>query len=165
MKLALLCFLALGLLSHDVHASVFMPTSRASERRTSGHAMSSLDWTTKGQARARRELRSFARKARSSGGTAMAIPGYGVAEQVFVGGFANFLSIYNIVITGRILLSWFPQAQGIALLQPVYAITDPYLNLFRGIIPPIFGLDLSPCLLYTSPSPRDLSTSRMPSSA
>jgi len=25
--------------------------------------------------------------------------------------------------------------------------------------------DLSPCLLYTSPSPRDLSTSRMPSSA
>lgn len=78
----------------------------------------------------------------------MAIPGYGVAEQVFVGGFANFLSIYNIVITGRILLSWFPQAQGIALLQPVYAITDPYLNLFRGIIPPIFGLDLSPILAF-----------------
>ena len=25
--------------------------------------------------------------------------------------------------------------------------------------------DLKPCLLYTSPSPRDLSTSRMPSSA
>ena len=27
------------------------------------------------------------------------------------------------------------------------------------------GIDLNPCLLYTSPSPRDLSTSRMPSSA
>ena len=27
------------------------------------------------------------------------------------------------------------------------------------------GEDLSTCLLYTSPSPRDLSTSRMPSSA
>ena len=27
------------------------------------------------------------------------------------------------------------------------------------------ALDASPCLLYTSPSPRDLSTSRMPSSA
>lgn len=38
--------------------------------------------------------------------------GYGVAEQVFVGGFANFLSIFNIVITARVLLSWFPQAQG-----------------------------------------------------
>ena len=28
-----------------------------------------------------------------------------------------------------------------------------------------YTLDKSPCLLYTSPSPRDLSTSRMPSSA
>lgn len=79
---------------------------------------------------------------------AMAIPGYGVAEQVFVGGFANFLQLYNLVITARILLSWFPQAQGIGVLQPVFAITDPYLNLFRGIIPPVFGLDLSPLLAF-----------------
>lgn len=35
-----------------------------------------------------------------------------------------------------------------ALLQPVYAITDPYLNLFRGIIPPVFGLDLSPLAAF-----------------
>ena len=58
------------------------------------------------------------------------------------------INIYNLVITARILLSWFPQAQGIGLLQPVFAITDPYLNLFRGIIPPIFGLDLSPLLAF-----------------
>lgn len=77
---------------------------------------------------------------------AMAIPGYGVTEQIFVGGFANFLQIYNFVITARVLLSWFPQAQSIGVLQPVFQITDPYLNLFRGIIPPIFGLDLSPIL-------------------
>lgn len=81
-------------------------------------------------------------------GAAMAIPGYGVAEQVFVGGFANFLSIYNIVITARILLSWFPQTQSIGVLQPVFQITDPYLNAFRGLIPPIFGLDLSPILAF-----------------
>ena len=35
--------------------------------------------------------------------------------------------------------------------------------------PPVYALDEhasnKPCLLYTSPSPRDLSTSRMPSSA
>lgn len=80
----------------------------------------------------------------------MAIPGNGLAEQVVIGGFGNFISIYNTVITGRILLSWFPQAQGIALLQPVFAITDPYLNLFRGIIPPIFGLDLSPILAFVT---------------
>jgi len=36
----------------------------------------------------------------------------------------------------------------VALLQPVYAVTDPYLNLFRGLIPPIFGLDLSPILAF-----------------
>ena len=77
---------------------------------------------------------------------AMAIPGYGVTEQIFVGGFANFLQVYNFVITARVLLSWFPQAQSIGVLQPVFQITDPYLNLFRGIIPPIFGLDLSPIL-------------------
>ena len=29
----------------------------------------------------------------------------------------------------------------------------------------VFGLEWRTCLLYTSPSPRDLSTSRMPSSA
>ena len=29
----------------------------------------------------------------------------------------------------------------------------------------VMGLSVDPCLLYTSPSPRDLSTSRMPSSA
>uniref|UniRef100_A0A7S0B2Z0 YggT family protein n=1 Tax=Minutocellus polymorphus TaxID=265543 RepID=A0A7S0B2Z0_9STRA len=78
----------------------------------------------------------------------MAIPGYGIAEQVFVGGFGNFLQVYNYVITARILLSWFPQAQSIGVLQPVFAITDPYLNLFRGLIPPIFGLDLSPILAF-----------------
>ena len=84
----------------------------------------------------------------SSAPLAMAIPGYGIAEQVFVGGFANFLQIFNYVITARILLSWFPQAQSIGALQPVFAITDPYLNLFRGIIPPVFGLDLSPILAF-----------------
>lgn len=40
---------------------------------------------------------------------AVAIPGNGLPEQIFVGGFGNFLSVYNVVITARILLSWFPQ--------------------------------------------------------
>ena len=88
------------------------------------------------------------RRACSTNAAAMAIPGYGVTEQIFVGGFMNFLSLYNLIITARILLSWFPQAQGIGALQPVYAITDPFLNLFRGIIPPVFGLDLSPILAF-----------------
>ena len=36
--------------------------------------------------------------------------------------------------------------------------------LLRGVLEPVPGLG-NYCLLYTSPSPRDLSTSRMPSSA
>ena len=74
---------------------------------------------------------------------AYAIPGDSMIEGVFVGGTGNFLSIYNVLITARVLLSWFPQAMGVPALRPVFAVTDPYLNLFRGLIPPIMGLDLS----------------------
>ena len=40
--------------------------------------------------------------------------------------------------------------------------TDDYKGMLRNLS---FSLSLYSCLLYTSPSPRDLSTSRMPSSA
>ncbi|MEB3147391.1 MAG: YggT family protein [Sphaerospermopsis sp.] len=45
----------------------------------------------------------------------------------------------------RILLTWFPQVNWYN--QPFAAlsqITDPYLNLFRSIIPPLGGIDFSP---------------------
>jgi YggT family protein len=126
-------------------ASVYIPYSVRS-KTTLSRRCSTL---SAGQQTAAKDLRLALRhRKNASANTAMAIPGYGVTEQVLVGGFSNFLSIYNLVITARILLSWFPQAQGIGLLQPVFAITDPYLNLFRGLIPPIFGLDLSPILAF-----------------
>lgn len=85
---------------------------------------------------------------------AMAIPGSGPAEQILFGGFSNFLSIYNTVITARILLTWFPAISSNAalssVLNPVYAVTDPYLNLFRGLLPPVFGLDFSPMLAFVT---------------
>lgn len=85
---------------------------------------------------------------------AMAIPGSGPAEQILFGGFSNFLSIYNTVITARILLTWFPAISSNAalssILNPVYAVTDPYLNLFRGLLPPVFGLDFSPMLAFVT---------------
>ena len=43
-----------------------------------------------------------------------------------------------------ILLSWFPQAQGVAVLRPIFTASDVYLNLFRGVVPPIGGIDISP---------------------
>ena len=50
-----------------------------------------------------------------------------------LGGFVNFLGLYNSIITIRILLSWFPQAQGQPLLQPLFVVTDPFLNLSRSV--------------------------------
>ena len=44
------------------------------------------------------------------------------------------------------------------------AVLGARLDFYRSIISPEDG-QVGPCLLYTSPSPRDLSTSRMPSSA
>jgi len=138
------CALCIASLSMQASASVFMPYSM--QVKNDPRSMSSL---ARHQQSSKNDLRWALRQRRArDASTAMAIPGYGVTEQVVVGGFSNFLSIYNLVITARILLSWFPQAQGIGVLQPVYAITDPYLNLFRGLIPPLFGLDLSPILAF-----------------
>merc|ERR1719238_1807973 len=78
----------------------------------------------------------------------MVLPNDNLAEIVLVEGGVNFLSLYQGVLTIRILLSWFPQAQGIALLRPVFTASDVYLNLFRGVIPPIGGLDISPIAAF-----------------
>lgn len=45
------------------------------------------------------------------GGVAAVLPGDSFTSEVVVGGLLNFLSIYNILITGRVLLSWVPQVQ------------------------------------------------------
>ena len=59
----------------------------------------------------------------------------------------SFLQIYWILLIVRILLSWFQTAewagQVISFLAPI---TDPYLNIFRSIIPPLGGIDLSAIL-------------------
>ena len=49
----------------------------------------------------------------------------------------------------RVLLSWFPNLDwGNPVLSTVSSITDPYLNAFRGLIPPLGGLDLSAILAF-----------------
>ena len=57
---------------------------------------------------------------------------------------AQTLSIYSLVLLVRVLLSWFPNLDwSNPVLSTVSSITDPYLNAFRGLIPPLGGLDLS----------------------
>ena len=62
--------------------------------------------------------------------------------------------VYIILILIRVLMSWIPRMPYNptlrAVLDFIVETTDPYLNLFRRIIPPIggggFGLDLSPMI-------------------
>jgi len=78
------------------------------------------------------------------------IPGDTVVEAVMTTGILSFINLYNFVLVVRVLLTWFPQAPG-AIVGPVSTLADPYLNLFRGIIPPIGGtIDLSPVLAFVA---------------
>ena len=59
----------------------------------------------------------------------------------------NFIQLYLVLIIVRILLSWFQTTDWasriISFLAPI---TDPYLNIFRSIIPPLGGIDFSAIL-------------------
>jgi len=65
---------------------------------------------------------------------------------------STLLLVYLILIFIRILTSWIPRMPYnrylAAFLKFVSDVTDPYLNLFRRILPPVrmggAGLDLSP---------------------
>lgn len=52
--------------------------------------------------------------------------------------------IYSWLIIIRILLSWTPVNNKNEFIKQLYNITDPYLNLFRKVIPPIGMVDISP---------------------
>ena len=65
-----------------------------------------------------------------------------------LGVISSALEIYFYVLLVRVLLSWFPNLQGSPIVSTLSSITDPYLNAFRGIIPPLGGLDLSALLAF-----------------
>ncbi|MDZ8066432.1 MAG: YggT family protein [Nostoc sp. DedQUE08] len=61
----------------------------------------------------------------------------------------TFVTFYSYLLIIRVLLTWFPTINWYN--QPFAAlaqITDPYLNLFRSIIPPLGGMDFSPILAF-----------------
>ncbi|XP_057737101.1 ylmG homolog protein 2, chloroplastic [Arachis stenosperma] len=74
--------------------------------------------------------------------------GDSVAGLVVSNGILNFLNIYNTLLVVRLVLTWFPNSPP-AIVSPLSTICDPYLNIFRGLIPPLGGtLDLSPILAF-----------------
>lgn len=62
---------------------------------------------------------------------------------------ASFIKLYLLLLFVRVLLSWFPTFQWWEQ-QPFLAlrqVTDPYLKLFSGLVPPLLGtIDLTPLL-------------------
>jgi len=60
----------------------------------------------------------------------------------------GFFTCYMILLFVRIISSWFPNFQGHPILRFVAFYTDPYLNVFRRVIPPLGMLDLSPIFAF-----------------
>ncbi len=59
------------------------------------------------------------------------------------------LRIYSFLLIIRVLLTWFPSIDwSNGILSALCSITDPYLNIFRGVIPPIGGFDISSILAF-----------------
>ena len=76
-----------------------------------------------------------------------------MAIQLFAAEFlvvlATTLVFYSYILIFRVLLSWFPNLDwSNPVLSSVSSITDPYLNMFRGLIPPLGGIDLSAILAF-----------------
>ena len=73
----------------------------------------------------------------------------GIAYVLGVLAFA--VNIYSWVLFLRVLLSWFPNVDlSNPILSGVVSISDPYLNMFRGVIPPLGGFDLSAILAFVA---------------
>lgn len=56
---------------------------------------------------------------------------------------------YTILLFLRVISFWFPAWQGHKLVRFLAFYTDPYLNFFRRLLPPLGGiLDISPILAF-----------------
>lgn len=60
----------------------------------------------------------------------------------------GLFACYMLMLVVRIISSWFPEYQDHPILRFIRFYTDPYLNLFRRIIPPLGMLDLSPLVAF-----------------
>jgi len=59
------------------------------------------------------------------------------------------IQIFSFLLLIRVLLTWFPSIDwSNGALSALCSLTDPYLNIFRGIIPPIGGFDISSILAF-----------------
>lgn len=63
--------------------------------------------------------------------------------------FINILfQVYTLMLFARILSSWVPQANEYKIMRFITYYTDPYLQIFRRVIPPLGMFDLSPIVAF-----------------
>lgn len=57
-------------------------------------------------------------------------------------------TVYTFLLLARVIGSWFPRFSSSQIMRFVAFYTDPYLNLFRKIIPPLGMIDISPMFAF-----------------
>jgi YggT family protein len=60
----------------------------------------------------------------------------------------GLFTLYTIALVAAIFSSWFPDIEDYSIVRFIRWITEPYLALFRRLIPPIGMLDLSPIAAF-----------------
>ena len=72
-----------------------------------------------------------------------------IAEYFWVYKFVKYLfNFYEYSMLAYILTSWFPQIKNNFIVEFLEAICEPYLKIFRKIIPPFGMLDISPIAAF-----------------
>lgn len=59
-----------------------------------------------------------------------------------------FFTVYIFMLLVRVLGSWIPPLAESSIMRFVAFYTDPYLNIFKRIIPPLGMIDLSPMVAF-----------------
>jgi YggT family protein len=56
--------------------------------------------------------------------------------------------VFTMMLIVRIVASWLPQLNEYRIMHFIRYYTDPYLNIFRRIIPPLGMIDFSPIVAF-----------------
>lgn len=70
----------------------------------------------------------------------------GLIEQVVF----LLLDIYNYLIIAYVLMSWVPNARDSYIGELLGKLVEPYLSIFRKIIPPLGMIDISPIVAFVA---------------
>lgn len=71
-----------------------------------------------------------------------------VGDKMFITVLKILFQVYTLMLFARILSSWIPEWRESKIVQFISFYTDPYLDLFRRIVPPLGGIDFSPILAF-----------------